>query len=623
MKKKILACLLAGTMALSMVACGEKPAENTDVSVEQSNTEPTPEVEVTPSIDFEDGSISFIAPYMKPADAAEVELSVVDFNGSKALQVKNLSGKVPYIAFDADSLLGADVAKVAKIQMKVGISYDNGGFSAVSGSIYAWSGEDLVESSDTWSVYVTNKNPNKAVAELSAGEEFVAGANNIFYINLKTDNGVADGNGNATMYIDDIAFLDADGNTLTADTSVAFVAPDGFENSGVDNSNLCALTNAVNFEGFAVNGGAWSQNGIEMPQEVIDALVPGSVVEIEFASGTGNCWVVMPDSAAGWMRIGVGDCDGSGQGYAYYNNSGTKAQITYETFAEYLGEDVSQWGARMQCESDGDWEVFSIKVGQRAPRYTMAGGVEFAGFATSGGAWSQNGFDIPQEIIDALEPGTAVALQYTSTSGDLWVVMPDAAAGWTRVGVGDIDGSGSSLATFDGEICYVPYEFFVEKLGEDKSTWGGRMQCESSGDWEVFSAKVGTLAELPMVNKKVNFEGFSIAGGGWSQDGFEMPEEIVNALVPGSVVCITYSSENGEIWAVMPDAAAGWTRVGVGNYDGSGSTAAACENGVCYIPYDYFVEKLGDDVSTWGARMQCEASGAWEVYSVAVGQMAE
>lgn len=620
MKKKFLACFLAGTMALSMVACGEKPADNTDASVEQSVVTPTPEVEVTPSIDFEDGSISFVAPYMQPADAAEVELSVVDFNGSKALQVKNLSGKVPYIAFDADSLLGADVAKVAKIQMKVGISYDNGGFSAVSGAIYAWSGEDLVESSDSWSVYVENKNPNKAVAELAAGEEFVAGANNIFFINLKTDNGVADGLGNATMYIDDIAFLDADGNTLTADSSVAFVAPDGFENTGVDNSNLCGLTDAVNFEGFAVSGGAWSQNGFDIPEEVVNALVPGSVVEIEYSSTSGNCWVVMPDAAAGWMRIGVGDCDGSGQGYAYYNNSRNKVQIPYEIFAEYLGEDVSAWGARMQCESDGDWEVFSVKVGQKAPRYTMAGGVEFAGFATNGGAWSQNGFDIPQEIIDALVPGTAVEIKYTSATGELWVVMPDAAAGWTRVGVGNYDGSASLAATCDGQTCYIPYELFVDKLGEDKSQWGARMQCEASSDWEVFSVKVGALAELPMVNKLVEFEGFAIAGGGWGQDGFEMPEAIVNALVPGSVVEIKYASETGEIWVVMPDAAAGWTRVGVGNYDGSGSAAAACENGVCYIPYEYFAEKLGDDVSQWGARMQGEASSAWEIYSVAVGQ---
>ena len=29
---------------------------------------------------------------------------------------------------------------------------------------------------------------------------------------------------------------------------------------------------------------------------------------------------------------------------------------------------------------------------------------------------------------------------------------------------------------------------------------------------------------------------------------------------------------------------------------------------------------MGEDVSAWGARMQCESSGAWSVYSVTVGQ---
>ncbi|MCD7956637.1 MAG: hypothetical protein LUG93_13020, partial [Lachnospiraceae bacterium] len=109
------------------------------------------------------------------------------------------------------------------------------------------------------------------------------------------------------------------------------------------------------------------------------------------------------------------------------------------------------------------------------------------------------------------------------------------------------------------------------------------------------------------------------SGDGWSQDGFEMPQEIIDALVPGSVVEITYTSENGEIWIVMPDAEAGWMRVGVGNWDGSGSDLGVYDGSTCYITYEQIAAVCGDDVSTWGARMQCEASGAWEVYSITVG----
>ena len=131
--------------------------------------------------------------------------------------------------------------------------------------------------------------------------------------------------------------------------------------------------------------------------------------------------------------------------------------------------------------------------------------------------------------------------------------------------------------------------------------------------------KVGKAAEFKALKNLVNFEGFAVTGGGWGQDGFEMPQEILDALVPGSVVSIQYTSENGDMWIVMPDSAAGWMRVGQGNADGSNSDSAVFNGNVAQITYEQIAAVCGDDVSTWGARMQCEASGAWEVFSVKVG----
>ncbi len=102
-----------------------------------------------------------------------------------------------------------------------------------------------------------------------------------------------------------------------------------------------------------------------------------------------------------------------------------------------------------------------------------------------------------------------------------------------------------------------------------------------------------------------------------------MTDDIINALVPGSVVEITYSSDNGDIWIVMNEAAAGWSRVGQGNADGSGSDSAAFDGTTCQVTYEQIAAICGDDVSTWGSTMQCEASGAWEVYSVSVGTALE
>ena len=631
MKKKLLACLLAGTMVLSMAACGDEkapasdsvPSDSAPESVPESTPEPTPEptpeapVAEEASIDFEDGNMGFVSAYSKPADAAEVEMSVVDFGGSKALQVKNLTGKVPYVAIDATSLLGADVAKVASVELSIGVSYEDGSFNAVSGGLLAWSGEDLKETSDDWSVYLEKVNPKKQVATLSAGEEFIADAGNMLVVQLKTDNGVAAGAGNATMYIDNIRFLDASGNLLKADSSATFVANAMFESSGTDYVNLAYLANPVTFEGFALTGDGWAQNGLDMPQEIIDALVPGSVVQIEYKSDTGNMWLVMNQSAAGWKRVGCGPIDGSAESSSYYNSGRTIAQITYEQLSAACGGDVSTFGPSMQCESDGAWEVFSVKVGQAAPYYAALGSeaVEFEGFACSGDGWAQNGFDMPQEFIDALVPGSVVEISYSSENNDMWIVMNQSAAGWKRVAQCNENGEG--WATLVDGKCYITYEQLSQVCGGDVSTFGPSMQCEASGKWEVFGVKVGPAKEFKMMRDPVEFEGFACSADGWAQAGFDMPQEIIDALVPGSVVEISYTSENGDMWIVMNQSAAGWKRVAQQNESGEGW--AACNGSICQITYEQLEKACGGDVTAFGPSMQCEASGKWEVFGVKVG----
>ena len=123
---------------------------------------------------------------------------------------------------------------------------------------------------------------------------------------------------------------------------------------------------------------------------------------------------------------------------------------------------------------------------------------------------------------------------------------------------------------------------------------------------------MGTAAEFAPVNKLVAFEGFETSGDAWAQAGFTMPQEILDALVPGAVVTIQYSSETGNIWIVMNEAQAGWMRVGqAGTED-----PALCNGTYAQITYEQLAALCTDDVSTWGSTMQCEADGAWEVYGV-------
>ena len=631
--KKLLALSMTAAMVLGMTACGGEEASNSSVAEESSVESTVESSEETPSssaseekgnvdlqvgevsIDFEDGNFGFVGndKSVAAAKADDSVLEVVSYNGSKALKVTPQGGTI-YVGIQADALLGDDVSKVRTIEMTIGTENPDGNFASTSGKIYTFLGEDNTKNESAWSVYLETANPKRVTCTVPDGQSFTAG--NYIVVSLETDTGKDKGATAANLYIDDIAFLDASGNVLKADTTAEYVAA---STDKVDRSNLYSLKNAVNFEGFAISAGGWSQDGFDMPQEILDALVPGSVVEISYSSENGDMWIVMPDAENGWMRVGQGNADGSNSDVAYINNSGNIAQITYEQLAAVCGDDVSKWGARMQCEASGAWEVFSVKVGTAAPSYTVQDAVNFEGFAVSGGGWSQDGFDMPQEILDALVPGSVVEISYSSENGDMWIVMPDSENGWMRVGQGNADGSNSDSAIFDGSKCYITYEQIAAVCGDDVSKWGARMQCEATGAWEVYGVKVGKAAEFKALKNLVNFEGFAISAGAWSQDGFDMPQEILDVLVPGSVVSIQYTSETGDMWIVMPDSENGWMRVAQGNADGSNSDSAVFNGSVCQITYEQIAAVCGDDVSKWGARMQCEASGAWEVYSVKVG----
>ena len=548
-------------------------------------------------IDFEDGNYAFLGVDTAAGNADASVLSVEDYNGSKALRV-DVKAKVPYIAINVEGLLGENYAKLAKMTFDVGVELGSDGkFYAASGKVYTVTGADAAKTGYDWSVYLKAKNPKAAtVAFKTADVPFTAGQGEYLMITKEADAFVDSdkfpGEEPRDIYIDNIKFFDAEGNALAVDLTAEYVAPA----TDADLSNLSILTNTVDLTGMTVEAGAWTQAGVEMNPEFLAALVPGSVVEISYESEDGDIWVVMPWANAGWIRVA--------QGQATKNNSKTTAQITYEQFAALCGEDTSTWGAMFQCEGSSAWKVYSVKVGTPTSKIALTNKVEFAGFTCEGGAWGQNGFEFTQEVLDALQPGTALEINFESESGDMWIVLPDSAAGWMRVQM--------MSAKVVGNNAYITYEQIVEVVGEDKTQWGARLQCEASGNWSVYAVNVGKVNELVGLTEVVDFPGFSVTGSAWGPNGLEMTPEIIAALKPGCVVTISYESDSGDMWLVFPDSAAGWMRVEMMSADCDGKTAQ--------ITWDEMAAVLGEDVSTWGARMQCEASGNWTVYAVNVAQ---
>ena len=625
--QKVLALILALAMVLSLAACVE-PADTTPTTTNPAPTDPAPTdpaptdpattdpaptdpaptdpIDTTiedgnVSVTFDDGNFGFVTIYDGRANADASTLEVVEVNGNNVLKVTNGSGKVPYVAIDVWSLLGENAANVASIEMLMGIENPDGKFYACSGSLILWTDGKLSSTTHDWSVYLQKKNPKVATFALADYEAFSA-ENSVAVLTLSTDNGATAGAANANLLIYNISFKDASGNVLTADTTATFAAPEGFSGEK-DMSNLKYLKNTVSFDAMSgISGGAWGQNGVEMPEEFLAALVPGSVIEIEYAttSATGDLWIVMPWAEAGWIRVA--------QQSAAKNNSLNICQITYEEIAALCGEDTSKWGAMFQCESDGDWQVYSVKVGQDSGLKTTIGKTALEGAACTGTAWGQNGFSLTEEQVALLKAGCVIEIEYSSTSGDMWIVLPDAAAGWTRIEM--------MTAACNGSVCQITFEQIAAVLGDDVSAWFGaeekRLQFEASGDWEVYAASIcsGVAVE---VSGLVDL-GIACTGTAWGQNGANLTEEQMALLVPGSVITIKYNSTSGDMWIVLPDAAAGWTRIEM--------MTATCDGETCWIPFEQIAAVLGDDVSQWFAndtRLQFEASGDWEVYSVAVG----
>ncbi len=610
-------------MVASLAACGEggnkgpatitaTPTPAAEIVVTNTPT-PTPVpskapvfVKKTPSIDFEDGNYGFATVYKGSGKADESKMELAEVDGNKVVKVSNVKANLEtYVAFDVYALLGDKAADVAAIEVTLWGNDADGNYNASAGNLigrFSVANEDgkteVVDEKDVWywTPYLDRDGSRVFSYEVPEGKTF--DSNEDIFMVLLNENAAAKDKkggveGNAVLFIDDVTFLDKAGNTIpVADTTVAFVGP--AVEDAPDFSGLYLVKNPVNFEGFVTSGSAWGQNGIELTDEFDAALVPGSVIEISYSSESGDIWVLFPWADGGWRRCA--------QGSMYKNGSKNVAQVTYEQLVAVYGDDKTKWGKMFQCESDTAWDVYSVKVGQKADMPILTGAISIPDFVTSGGGWGQNGFEITSDIFDAIVPGTALEVTFSSEDNTIWILFPWAEGGWRRCAQGE--------ALIVGDKAYITYDQLVAVYGEDKTKWGAMLQCEAQTAWEVYGIKVGKLGAIPAANKVVNIPDFVTSGSAWGQNGFEITSEIFDAIVPGTYIRVKFSSEDNTLWILFPWAEGGWRRCAQGE--------AIIDNGYAYISYDQLVAVYGEDKTKWGAMLQCEAQTAWEVYAVDV-----
>ncbi len=626
--KKLLALLLAAAMTFAMVGCGGDDAGN-DTPVDNNQTDettPTPEPTEEPatvpeedvpaapteaSIDFEDGAFGFAyCDTLIAGGTGPAELSVTDYNGSKALQVVP-GGKFPCVALPIDQLLGDKAGDVASVDVTIGAVSADGNFYAVSGNL--WSVISDGKDSQAWSVYLETANPKTVTYTVPADKAFAAG--DVFAISMEVDNCKTETGSMTTLYIDNITFKDASGNVIAADTSVVA------ETAGnTADPNLLVLKDVVEIDGFAASGDGWAQGGIDLTEEQKALFVPGSVIEIDYNSAA-PVWLVAvssdenPNPLGTWLR-GVNQETFKVNGYV----GDGKVQYRYEDLVEFFGEDFGQYVVTLQCESSEKWEVFGMRVGTDSGLVTV-GGTEIDGFACKGDGWAQNGIDLTDEQRALFVPGSVIEIQYNSAA-PVWLVAvssdenPNPLGTWLR-GVNqetfEVDG-----AVGDGVVQYT-YEQLVPYFGEDFGQYLNTLQCESSESWEVYSVKVGK----PFVPAKnaTDIEGFAASGDGWAQGGIDLTEEQKALFAPGCVITIEYNSAS-PVWLVAvssdenPNPLGTWLR---GVNQETFVVDGAVGDGVVQYTYDQLVPYFGGDFGQYLNTLQCESSESWEVYGMTVG----
>ena len=638
MKKKQLATIVLASamMVSSLAACGNSSDGTTASSggeattaaqagteatttAEPDTTAPEPEKVATPSVDFEDGKFGFAKMNLLKGKPDDSVLSVVDFGGSKALKAENTNQGNMYIGINVDALLGADTAKVAKIQFGIGTGSKDGKFAASSGRLYTYTGDNLVETEALkWSVYLEEANPKIYTVDVNG---FVASKDNYIIFSKETDNASLP----QDLYIDDIAFLDADGNTLKANTDAVFGNPKGFAKEGKD-SALVYLENPTELEGFSVSEAEWKQKGVEITDEMRALFKPGCVLEIAYKCEN-PVWLVNSSTDANpnpnglWLR-GIDD---SFIPTGYVSTDGTVVQYTYEQLAAFWGEGWENTIFKLEAEGQNPWEVYSVKVGQQSGFKLLGNVTELEGFSVSEKAWNQKGVDVTDEMRALFKPGTVLEISY-KCENPVWMICksidsnPNPKGKWLR-SIDDTTYITTGSLNEDGTVIQYTYEQLAEFWGDGWENTITGIECEGQNDWEVYSVKVGTPIQ-PMTGA-MEIPGFSVKEVEWKQKGVDWSDSFSGKIGMGCLFNIYYKSD-APVWFVLvgtdenPNPKGPWLRaVDENTYIVPGVVG----DGFVQYSYEELAEFWGEHWETYGInQLQAEGSKDWEVYRVVIGQ---
>jgi hypothetical protein len=385
MNKKRIALLLAAlfVLGLFLTACGEtSPSEapkddpNAGEAPDGGEGLDAPPVNTTANdgpppagaFTFDDGNTGFLMVNLGAPAADPADVSIVDYNGGKALRIDVTDNGNPHVGIDVGSMFGADAANIRYIETRIRTEFPEGKFYAASGKLYIHAGDKFDSRGNEqflWAVSLERNNPRTLKAELSDNVSFNSSGKNIIVISKEEDLAISAGAQASNLIIDYILFLDGAGNPMTPNTAVSFSAPEGF---GEERAFLYTLTNkrTLNFMNDGATGestgykqaGKIDRSGEEDTLAAYwdDMLVPGAVIEVAYASAKPPEIILQSWSGgAGWAKVPAHSV----------NLSGSIAQFLYEDMVEAYGDDFSELNRINIGDTGTDLAVQAVQIGQR------------------------------------------------------------------------------------------------------------------------------------------------------------------------------------------------------------------------------------------------------------------
>jgi len=236
MKRKKWLCILlcCGLLLTVLTACGDTGSEKPDSNPGGQETPPPPpppppSPPAVYTVDFSDGKSGFLMMNTgTPGTDPDSRMEIGNADGASALKMTAPNGGTLRLGINVDGLLGDRVTDVRMVVIEVYAEYPGGNFSAVSGRVAAMSGDMSAIADSAWQVYLSTRNPNTAMLEISADSGFSAAGPNLIEFSCTT-NGPADrGETPAVICIKSIAFYDAGNTAIKVNTDAGWAAPEGY-----------------------------------------------------------------------------------------------------------------------------------------------------------------------------------------------------------------------------------------------------------------------------------------------------------------------------------------------------------------------------------------------------------